>query len=186
MEWPRIPLPGWPDDAAEGAAEELDRSAARGRHLAALLDSDIPVLSVTQAPLRPEIAAIAVPATTAGRNMTGDDFAVTAGWGHYGQGDAVMPGQGRAVQRDFTRDECAVLGDVLPVLGSTTFNIYLNGSAFWRNVPAAIWNYRLGGYQVQKKWLSYRERSILGRPLRYEEVRQFTDTARRLGAILGN
>ena len=186
MEWPRIPLTGWVDDAVEGAAEELNRSAARGRHLAALLDPDIPVLSVTQAPLRPEIAAIAIPATNAGGNMTEDDFAVTAGWGHYGQGDAVMPGQGRADQRDFTRDECAVLGDVLHVLGSTTFDIYLNGSAFWRNVPAAIWNYRLGGYQVLKKWLSYRERSILGRPLRYEEVQQFTDTARRLGAILGN
>ena len=40
------------------------------------------------------MAAIAVPATTDGRNMSGDDFAVTAGWGHFGTGDAVMPGQG--------------------------------------------------------------------------------------------
>ena len=186
MEWPRIPLPGWPDRAAAGAAEELDRSAARGRKLAALLNPDSPVLGVTQAPLRPEIAAIAVPATAARHNMTGDDFAVTSGWGRYGQGHAVMPGQGHAVERDFTRDESAVLSDLLPVLGGTTFDIYLNGSAFWRNVPAAIWHYRLGGYQVLKKWLSYRERPILGRPLRYDEVRHFTDTARRFGAILGN
>ena len=152
MEWPRTPLPGWPEGAAEGATEEFYRSAARGRELAALLNPDSPVLGVTQAPLRPEISAFAVPATVAGRNMTGDDFAVTAGWGHYGRGDAVMPGQGHAVERDFTHRECAVLGDVLPVLGGTTFDMYLNGSASWRTVPAAIWNYMLGGYQGLKKW----------------------------------
>ena len=38
MEWPRIPLPGWPDGDASEAAETLARSAARGRELAALLD----------------------------------------------------------------------------------------------------------------------------------------------------
>ena len=38
MEWPRIPLPGWPDGVATGAADALAESAARGRQLAALLD----------------------------------------------------------------------------------------------------------------------------------------------------
>ena len=60
-EGPRIPLPGWPDRGHDGAAEELARSAARGREFAALLDPDTPVLGVTQAPLRPEIAVISVP-----------------------------------------------------------------------------------------------------------------------------
>ena len=184
MEWPRIPLPGWPRGEAEGAAEELARSAARGRELAALLDPDTPVPGVTQAPLRPEIAAIAIPATIGGRNMAGEDFAVTAGWGHYGQGDAVMPGQGRAAERAFSPDERAAMGDAPPTLGERTFDIYLNGEAFWRNVPAAVWTYRLGGYQVLKKWLSYRERPILGRPLRPEEVQHFTDTARRIVGIV--
>ena len=82
MEWPRIPLPGWPDGDADGAADELAASAARGRELAALLDPDTPVPGVTEAPLRPEIAAVAVPSTTDGGNMTGGDFALTAGWGH--------------------------------------------------------------------------------------------------------
>ena len=183
-EGPRIPLPGWPDGGTGGAAAVLVRSAERGHELAALLDPNIPVLGVTQAPLRPEIAAIAVPATAAGRNMTGDDFAVTAGWGHYGQGDAVMPGQGRVVERDYTPEERAAIGSALPALGDTTFDIYLNGNAFWRNVPAAAWNYRLGGYQVLKKWLSYRERAIFGRPLMPEEIQHFTDTARRIGTAL--
>ena len=184
MEWPRIPLPGWPDGETEGAAEELAKSAAWGHELAALLDPDTPVPGVTQGPLRPEIAAVAVPATASGRNMAGDDFAVTAGWGHYGQGDAVMPGQGRAVRRPYTAEERAAMSEALPALGETTFDIYLNGEAFWRNVPEPVWNYRLGGYQVLKKWLSYRERDILRRPLQPEEVQHFTDTARRIAAIL--
>ena len=184
MEWPRIPLPDWPDGEAEGAADELARSAERGRELAALLDADTPVPGVTQAPLRPEIAAIAVPATTGGRNMAGNDFAVTAGWGHHGQGDAVMPGQGRVVERECTPEERAAMSLSLTTLGDATFDIHLNGEAFWRNVPAAVWTYKLGGYQVLKKWLSYRERSVLGRPLRAEEVQHFTDTARRIAAIL--
>ena len=35
-----------------------------------------------------------------------------------------------------------------------------------------------------KKWLSYRERDILGRPLLPEEARLFTEIARRITAIL--
>ena len=215
MEWPRIPLPGWPPGSAgvppasgpearhhakragrprsqgsgirepqagssgqvvrREAAHALAQSAARGRELACLLDSDTPVPGVTSGRPRPEIAAIAVPATTDGRNMAGDDFALTAGWGHYGTGGAVMPGQGLIVERPFTPEERAALGDALPTLGETTFDVHLNARAFWRNVPAAVWGYKLGGYQILKKWLSYRERAILGRPLHPAEVQHFTD-----------
>ena len=183
-EGPRIPLPGWPDGEADGAAETLAASAARGRELARLLDPEAPVPGVTQGTLRPEIAALAVPATTDSRNMTGDDFALTAGWGHYGTGDAVMPGQGRIVEREYTPDERATLGDAIPALGEKTLDVYLNDRAFWRNVPAAIWDYKLGGYQVLKKWLSYRERDVLGRALTPEEVLYFAEMTRRIGAIL--
>ena len=184
-EGPRIPLPGWPDDDEDGAADELAASAAHGRELAALLDSDTRVPGVTEGVLRPEIAAIAVPATVDGRNMTGDDFALTAAWGHLGQGDAVMPGQGRAVERLYTVGERVVPRDVTTALDTATSDVYLNDRAYWRNVPAAVWNYKLGGYQVLKKWLSYRERKVLGRPLSPEEVLQFTGTARRIAEILG-
>ncbi len=190
MDWPRIPLPGWPTPGsagilpASGATEALAQSAARGRELAALLDPETPVPGVTTGTLRPEVAAIAVPATVDGRNMADDDFALTAGWGHFGTGDAVMPGQGRIVERDYTAEERAALGDTLHTLGETTFDVYLNGNAFWRNVPAAVWRYKLGGYQVLKKWLSYRERGVLGRALMPEEVLYFAEVARRIGAIL--
>ena len=184
MGWPRILLPGWPDGEAEGAAEALARSATHGRELAALLDPETPVPGVTRTPLRPEITAIAVPSTVDGGNMAGTDFVVTVGWGHYGSGDAVMPGRGRAEERAYTPEETTAMLDALPVLGDKTFDVYLNGEAFWRNIPAAVWDYRLGGYQILKKWLSYREREVLGRRLRTEEVQHFTDTARRIAALL--
>ena len=185
MEWPRIPLPGWPDGGTPGAAGELSTSAERGRELARLLDPEIPVPGITAGALRPEIAAIAVPTTAGGNNMAGDDFAVTAGWGHFGSGDAVMPGQGRAEERPYTAKESAVLGDAVTTLGNTTCDIDLNGNSYWGNVPANVWNYKLGGYQVLKKWLSYRESRVLGRDLTPDEVQHFTDTARRIAAILG-
>ena len=186
MEWPRIPLPGWPNGDAAGAAKALAESAARGRELAQLLDSDTPVPGVTQGTLRPEIAAVAVPATTGGRNMTSNDYAVTAGWGRFGVAQAVMPGKGRINERAYTTPERAALGNTLSTLGDSTLDIYLNDHAFWRNVPTAVWNYKLGGYQVLKKWLSYREQAILDRPLTPEEVHHFTSTARRITALLLN
>ena len=184
LEWPRIPLPGWPNGDEDGAVPELAASAARGRELAALLDSDTPVPGVTEGALCPAIAYVAVPSTVDGGNMAGDDFALTASWGHHGQGEAVMPGQGRVVERPYTMDERAAIGEAVSTLGETTFDIYLNDRAYWRNVPAAVWSYKLGGYQVLKKWLSYRERKVLGRVLLPEEVQHFTDTARRIAAIL--
>ena len=170
--------------ATLAGATELARSAARGQALARLLDPDTPVPGATQGTLRPQIAAIAVPATLDGHNMAGGDFALTAGWGHFGQGGAVMPGQGCVAERAYAPDERTALDDASTILGKTTFDIHLNRRAWWRNVPAAVWRYKLGGYQVLKKWLSYRERDILARPLTPEEVQHFTDTARRIAAIL--
>ncbi|MXX07679.1 MAG: N-6 DNA methylase [Gammaproteobacteria bacterium] len=184
MEWPRIPLPGYPNGGEAGAAKVVRQSAACGRKIADLLDSETSVVGVTQAPLSPEVAAIAIPTTANKRNMTEEDFAVTAGWGHYGQSDAVMPGQGRAVKRTFTTGERNAISDPTQALGKTTYDIHLNANAFWRNVPAAVWDYRLGGYQVLKKWLSYREQAVLGRPLKLDEVQHFTNTARRIAEIL--
>ena len=95
-----------------------------------------------------------------------------------------MPGQGRTVERPYSAEERTALGDGINTLSETTFDIHLNDRAYWRNVPAAVWNYKLGGYQVLKKWLSYRERNVLGRPMKLDEVQHFTNTARRIAAIL--
>ena len=116
--------------------------------------------------------------------MTGEDFAVTAGWGRFGASDAVMPGKGHIVERAYAPEESAAMREALSVVGDATVDVHLNEETFWRNVPSAVWDYRLGGYQVLKKWLSYRERTVIGRRLRAEEVRHFTNTARRIGALL--
>jgi hypothetical protein len=51
-------------------------------------------------------------------------------------------------------------------------------------MPLRVWKYTIGGYQVMKKWLSYRERALLGRDLKVEEARYVTEMARRIAAIL--
>ena len=91
---------------------------------------------------------------------------------------------GRVTEQEYTEAERAALADDFPVLGQSTFDRYLNNLTYWKNIRAAVWNYKMGGYQVLKKWLSYRERKILGRPLTPEEVQHFTDTARRTVALL--
>ncbi len=66
-----------------------------------------------------------------------------------------MPGKGRVVECPYTSEERTILENALPMLGENTFDIHLNEEALWCNIPAAIWNYRLGGYQVLKKKMSY-------------------------------
>jgi hypothetical protein len=71
-----------------------------------------------------------------------------------------------------------------PLLGVTCFSMYLTHAAHWRCVPANVWRYTIGGYQVIKKWLSYRERTLLGRDLKPEEARHVTEMVRRLAALV--
>ena len=77
-----------------------------------------------------------------------------------------------------------------PFLGETCVDVHLNGEARWSAVPIHVWNYTLGGYQVLKKWLSYREFTaeptspLLHRALRPEEAAYFAQVVRRIGAIL--
>ena len=97
-------------------------------------------------------------------------------------GDAVVDGGAEELLE--TVGGFKVEGGGLVILGKTPFDIHLNRHVWWCNVPAAVRRYELDGYQVLKKWLSCWERDILARPLRPEEVRHFTDTARRIAAIL--
>jgi len=102
-----------------------------------------------------------------------------------------MPGKGRVIIRDYTPEELAAiregagaLGLSLEHLGGTTCDIYLHESAYWRNIPAKVWGYHIGGYQVIKKWLRYREHDLLGRSLTQDEAREEMNMARRLAAIV--
>lgn len=171
QDWPRIPLP------KDG--DTLAASADLGRRLAVLLDIEKDAPGINSGTLRPELRAIAVPSHVGGGNINPDsaDLALTAGWGRGGNGKPVMPGRGRVVERDVRSPETNLLG-------ALAINVYLNANMYWQNVPERVWDYSLGGYQVLKKWLSYREESVLGRRRHVDEVRTFAQIARRIAAIL--
>ncbi|MCX7383612.1 MAG: N-6 DNA methylase [Alphaproteobacteria bacterium] len=169
--WPRVPLPT--------TAAALQSSAALGAHLAALLDPDTSVDGVTSGTIRPELRAIAVPSTAQGAER---DWRLTA-WGTRTDKGITMPGRGHVEPRPYTPAEAATAAHAA-TLGATTTDVFLNRSTFWRNIPDSVWDCRIGGYQVLKKWLSYRDASIIDRPLSPDEVAHIQNTARRLTAIL--
>ncbi len=175
-DWPRIPLPA--------TRALLEASAALGRQVAALLDTESPVDGVTAGTIRPELRVIGNVQREGGGALKPREFQLTAGWGHAGKAGVTMPGRGRAIERACTAEERAALGAGTALLGETTCDIYLNDTAHWANVPANVWGYTIGGYQVMKKWLSYREYALLGRALTGDELREVRDMARRIAALL--
>jgi hypothetical protein len=186
QDWPRIPLPA--------SCELLEQSAALGKRIAALLDTETQVSGVTSGSIRAELRTIAVIRRVDGAgslNPEAGDLELHAGWGHRGKGNVVMPGKGQAPTRAYSETEISAWQDneqtlqaMLAALGDETHDVYLNGAAAWMNVPARVWEYTIGGYQVIKKWLSYREADILGRGLTTEEAREVMQMARRIAAIL--
>lgn len=91
QDWARIPLPA--------SRDALFASAALGRQVAALLDTETPVPGVTQGVIRDELKPIAVISRTGGGALTAAEFALTAGWGSGGQGSITMPGKGKTEAR---------------------------------------------------------------------------------------
>ena len=187
QDWPRIPLPK--------SRKALLESAELGKQIAALLDTETPVQGVSAGKVRPELVKIAVVT-----RLTHDplNLSLTAGWGHAGQNGVTMPGKGKLETRGYTAEELAGWPTVPPalsasrdrleasptLLGLSTHDVFLNESACWRNVPETVWDYTIGGYQVMKKWLSYREHALLGRPLTPDEAREVTHMARRIAALI--
>jgi len=53
-----------------------------------------------------------------------------------------------------------------------------------KKTPKPVWDFTIGGYQVIKKWLSYREQRVLGRVLTMAEIMEVTAMARRLAALV--
>ncbi|GAA5435102.1 N-6 DNA methylase [Deinococcus aquaticus] len=157
-DWPRIPLPG--------SLSALTESAALGARVAALLDDP-------QVPTRAELGAV-------GRlKRVGEDvhgYEVRAGWGAVQRGNVVMPGRGRTTER--------AADGLPPGLGDRVLDVALNDAWVWENVPVPVWEYTIGGYQVMKKWLSYREFGVLGRALTLDEAREVSRMARRLAELV--
>ncbi len=187
-DWPKVPMPA--------SKEVLTTSASLGRKIASLLDSES-VDEVTTGQIREELRMVAQITKRGGRplDLKIGDLDVTADWGHLGMDGAVMPGHGRILERDYHHDELTQLkagaislglfeGDVLNLLGNKMLDIYINDEVCWKGVPQNVWNFTIGGYQAIKKWLSYREKQILGRGLSVDEAREVTNMARRIASII--
>ncbi len=179
QDWPRIPLPA--------SASALLASAALGDRVAALLDPS--------QPFSDGIQLGALSAAAGGTLDPATGLAVTARWGIAGKGGICMPSTGKLTERDYTADELSAIeehaitlgmtrDEAVALLGKTCFDVYLNEVAYWRCVPSAVWRYTIGGYQVIKKWLSYRERALLGRDLKADEARYVTEMVRRIAGLV--
>ncbi|MGA2060522.1 MAG: type ISP restriction/modification enzyme [Thermoguttaceae bacterium] len=189
QDWPRIPLPD--------KQKALEKSAELGRQVAALLDTETEVSAVTTGKIDPLLRTIGILTREGGGELNPDagDLAVTIGWGHAGKDGATMPGKGHIITRPYDKAEKDAIDETakargfsvdqtLSLLGQTTCDVYLNDKAYWKNIPLNVWEYYIGGYQVIKKWLSYREEELLGRSLKSEEAREVMNMARRLTAII--
>jgi hypothetical protein len=182
-DWPRIPLPR--------DARHFHLSASLGRRVAALLDVAGEGISQSEKPVR-----LGTLRSAAGGALDEScDLGLTVRWGIGQAGGVVMPSTGRLTERPYSDDERGSIretaevlglpeGEAIALLGETCFDVWLNDVAYWRCVPANVWLYTVGGYQVIKKWLSYRERSLLGRDLKPDEARHVADMVRRISALI--
>lgn len=176
--WPRIPLP---DSAAK-----LVKSADLGAQVAALLDTEADVVGITSGNVAEHLKAIGI--------ISANDLRVAANWGNRDSKNRVNPGRGKIEIREWSTSEIAAMRkgfDTIGVVHKAAFtllgkavDVYLNETTFWRGVPSAVWEYRIGGYQVIKKWLSYREEELLGRHLNKDEAREVTNMTRRIAALI--
>lgn len=182
QDWPRIPLPA--------AKKALLDSAALGRRVAALLDTESPVDGVTRGAIDPRLRPLGVIRKAGGGALNPDagELDLTVGWGHGGKGGVCMPGRGKIETRNAgvppASSKSKSTSAAPEPFGPTVHDIYLNNAAYWENVPAAVWDYTIGGYQVIKKWLSYREKTILGRGLTMDEADYVTEMIRRIAALI--
>ncbi len=159
-DWPRIPLPA--------SAAALRESAALGSRAAALLNPRTAVAGVDTAPVDPRLRTVAVIERTDGQTLNPGvgDLVVTAAWGIV-QAGAVIPGAGKYDIRERSAAEgVGLTGQDREVLGEQLLDIYLNDHARWRGVPGAAWDYKIGCFQVLRKWLSYRDKRPRPRPHR--------------------
>lgn len=160
------------------ALSALEASSKLGARLSALLDPDTPVNGVTAGKIEAPLLGFGVLSRIDGKPLKPTNLAVSSGWGHRTTTGIVMPGAGRIELGGAYNDD-----KVSDILGPP-IDVMLNGVASWRAVPANVWSFRIGGYQVIKKWLSYREESVLGRSLTKDEAREVTYMVRRIAAIL--
>ena len=176
LDWPRIPLPGWGTSMdSKQAKKELLYKAIKGKRLIQLLNDPGPIRGVTSFPSS-TFKRIAPMKAENDKPMQGDDFKVTAPWGKRNRrGFSVSSGR---------TEKSKYEGKHADILGQYAYKVYINDNAYWDNVPEQVWQFIMGGHDVLPKWLSARDYRFLGRALNTDETDHFTNTARRIAAIL--
>ena len=117
------------------------------------------------------------------------------GWGRGGNGAPVMPGSGSIGERQaYDAEEQVSLAaasaqleeDVATLIErlGPPVDVHLNQLAYLKGVPQSVYELTIGGYQALKKWLSYRDEEIIGRPMTVAEAREAVAIVRRLTAYL--
>ena len=184
--WPRLPLPAWSSEDSE-AASLLARGAALGRKVVELLDPELP------APIGFErfVKHCRADDPSPDAQITKEHLIVSARWGRRDPTGATMPGPGWVEDPHGSRvlKQKRTLFDQEPPPESLAtepghLKVFLNEHVVFRDVPRDVWEFQMGGYQVLKKWLSYREYAVLGRPITVDEMRSFGYIARKIAALL--
>ncbi|QEC69616.1 N-6 DNA methylase [Panacibacter ginsenosidivorans] len=180
IDFPKIPLPN--------NKEDFKSSSQLGSQIVGLMNAEIEIEGVTINVLQ-LYKDIAIISKKDGSIISLDNLAIVANWGNKTV-QGVMPGKGKYEERNFSKDEYASFKStgyseelIHKLLGETTIDVFLNADVYWKNIPLKVWNYHIGGYQVIKKWLSYREESIIKRPLKKEEAREIVNISRRITAL---
>lgn len=164
-DWAHLPVP---KDAGL-----LERLAEAGELVARLLDADRDSNDDVVSLLGQERAAqLAQLHKQDGSAIRPEDLLVTVNyWGG---------AKGHWIERPFTAAE-----EPLVMWGERTGDLFIADQVFFANVPEAIWNYKLGGYPVLKKWLGYRQANRRDdKPLSPEERRWFRAVVQRIAALL--
>ncbi|WP_182908705.1 type ISP restriction/modification enzyme [Microbispora sp. H13382] len=183
-DWPRVPLPS--------TADALMASAKLGQRIAELLDLDRAISSgedfstrrytigqITRTdgkPASPQEGDLDVTGWAVIQYRTQRSGAISR---------LVFARIGRIEIR--TRDALERQGftdEEIDLLGAEVVDVHLNDNVYWRGIPQAVWDYKIGGFPVLRKWLSYRDKTTLGRGLSTAEARQFTDICIRLTKLV--
>lgn len=87
--------------------------------------------------------------------------------------------QGEALRRLHLMEDAAIGETSYPFHGGgesvvdkprfETARVWINASQYFENVPAAAWDFRIGGYQPAQKWLKDRK----GRALSWDDIRHY-------------
>lgn len=181
--YPRIPLP---------ATSDLLRASAKlGSRVAACLNASThhQPQGATVTRFWSRIAPAILRDQSVERSLQAEDLGMT-GWA-VRQPAGIFPKDGETATRkpgDDERSARAQLSEELGLtleavneaLGVEVVDIMLNDSVMWSGIPSTVWDAKLGGYVVLRKWLSYRDGQVLGRKMTVPEVREFTDIVRRI------